>query len=60
MNEYEELLNKASACLRDAPKIDDPVARANVLALVYRAQQVAQAALLREVNGARMNPEPLA
>ena len=60
MNEYEERLNKASACLRDASKIEDPVMRANVLELVYHSQRVAQAAILREINGARPNPEPLA
>jgi hypothetical protein len=36
MNEDEELLAKAWACLSEASKIQDPVLRAKVLALVYR------------------------
>jgi len=40
MNQYEDLLAKATACLSDAWKIDDPVVRARVLELVYAAQQV--------------------
>jgi hypothetical protein len=60
MNEHEELLDKASVCLRDAAKIEDPDVRANVLELVYHAQQVAQAEILRRINGALVKPEPLA
>jgi hypothetical protein len=43
MNDYEELLDRAAACLKDASKIEDPGVRANVLALVYHSQKVAQA-----------------
>jgi hypothetical protein len=57
MNEHEELLAKAWACLSDASKIEDPAVRAKVVALVYHAQQVAQAALLRDLDGGRSNPE---
>ena len=57
MNEHEELLAKAWACLSDASKIEDPVVRANVLELVYHSQQVAQAALLHEFDAGRSNPE---
>lgn len=60
MNEYEELLDKAAACLKDASRIEDPGVRANVLALMYHSQKVAQAEILRETNGALPNPEPLA
>jgi hypothetical protein len=48
MNEYEELLDKAAACLKDASKIEDPGVRAIGLALVYHSQKVAQAEILRE------------
>jgi hypothetical protein len=58
MNEHEELLAKALACLSEASRIEDPDVRSKVLELVYQAQKVAQAALLREFNGARLNPEP--
>ena len=57
MNEHEELLAKAWACLSDASKIQDPVVRDKVLDLVYQSQQVAQAALLREFDVGRSNPE---
>ena len=51
MNEYEELLVKALACLSEASKIQDPGVQAKVLELAYHAQQVAQAAILRDVHG---------
>jgi hypothetical protein len=57
MNEHEELLAKALACLGEASKIEDPAVRSKVLELVYQSQQVAQAALLRDLNGIRSNPE---
>lgn len=60
MNEYEQLLDKAAACMKDASKIEDPGVRANVLALVYHSQKVVQAEILRETNGFRVNSEPLA
>ena len=60
MNEHEELLAKALACLGEASKIEDPAVRAKVLDLVYHSQTVAQRALLREVEGVRPNPEPSA
>ena len=52
MNDYEELLAKAWACLSEASKIQDTELRAKVLDLVYHAQQVAEAALVRDINGA--------
>jgi hypothetical protein len=58
MNPYEELLARASACLSQAEKIEDPVVRTEVLDLVYQAQLVAQAGILREVEGALPNPDP--
>jgi hypothetical protein len=58
MNPYEELLARASACLSHADKIEDPVVRTQVLDLVYQAQIVAQAGILREVEGALSNPDP--
>jgi hypothetical protein len=51
MNEHEELLVKALVCLSEALKIQDPGVQAKVLELAYHAQQVAQAAILRDVNG---------
>lgn len=57
MNEHEELLAKAWACLSDASKIHDPVVRDKVLELVYQSQQVAQAALIRDLNGGGSNHE---
>jgi hypothetical protein len=51
MDDHEELLAKASECLSEASKIQDPEVRAKVLELVYYAQRVAAAALAREVNG---------
>ena len=57
MNEHEELLAKASACLSEASKIQDPVVRAKVVELVYHSQQVAQAALLRNLDGIPSSPE---
>lgn len=42
MNEHEELLAKALACLGEAAKIQDPGVRAKVLALAYHSQQVAR------------------
>ncbi len=53
MNQYEELLLKASACLTEASKIEDSVVRAKVLELVHQSQLVAQAALLRAIDGER-------
>jgi hypothetical protein len=60
MNEHEELLAKAWACLSEAPKIQDPAVRAKVLELVYHTQQVAQAALLRDLDGSQSIPKALA
>jgi hypothetical protein len=60
MNVHEELLAKALACLSEASKIQDPAVRTKVLELVYHSQQVAQAALLPDLNGVRSNPEPSA
>ena len=57
MNEHEELLAKALACLGEAAKIQDPGVRAKVLALAYHSQQVAQAAILRDINGTPSNRE---
>lgn len=57
MNEHEELLAKALACLTEASKIEDPVVRAKVLELAYHSQQVAQASLLRDLAGIRSNSE---
>ena len=51
MNDHEELLAKASACLSEASKIQEPEVRARVLDLVYHAQRIAEAALAREING---------
>jgi hypothetical protein len=53
MNGLEELLAKALVCLNEASKIEDAAMRAKVLDLVYQSQQVAQAALLRELDEAR-------
>jgi hypothetical protein len=58
MNEYEDLLAKAVVCLDAALKIEDPVVRAKVLDLVYSAQQVARAAILREIDEALLKPAP--
>ena len=58
MNEHEELLAKAWVCLNEASKIEDAAVRAKVLELVYQSQQVAQTAILREVDGVRPNPKP--
>ena len=55
MNQYEELLLKASACLTEVSKIEDSVVRAKVLELVYQSQLVAQAALLRAIEGAGLS-----
>jgi hypothetical protein len=57
MNEHEELLARAWACLSEASKIQDPVVRDKVLELVYQSQQVAQAALLRDLDGRGANHE---
>jgi len=57
MNEHEELLAKALTCLGEAAKIQDPEVRATVLALAYHSQQVAQAAILRDIDGRQLNPE---
>ena len=57
MNQYEELLLKASACLTEVSKIEDSVVRAKVLELVYQSQLVAQAALLRAIDGARLSQD---
>jgi hypothetical protein len=57
MNDHEELLAKASACLSEASKIQDPEVRANVLELVYHAQRVAERALVRDLDGARSDHE---
>jgi hypothetical protein len=57
VNRYEELLVKASACLNDAPKIGDSVVRAKVLELVYQAQLVAQAGILREIDEGRFSQD---
>jgi hypothetical protein len=57
VNRYEELLVKASACLSDASKIEDSVVRAKVLELVYQAQLVAQAGILREIDGGRLSQD---
>jgi len=56
MNGLEELLAKALVCLNEASKIEDAAMRAKVLDLVYQSQQVAQAALLRELDEARSKP----
>jgi hypothetical protein len=52
MNEHEDLLTKATACLELASKIDNPLVRTAVLELVHAAQKAAQAAILQEINGA--------
>jgi hypothetical protein len=57
MNEYEELLAKASACLSEASQIHDSEVRAKVLDLVYHSQRVAEAALVRDLDGRRSNHE---
>jgi hypothetical protein len=57
MNEHEELLDKASVCLSEASKIQDPEVRAKVLELVYHAQRVAERALVREVDREQSNHE---
>ena len=57
MNEHEELLAKAWACLSEASKIQGPALRAKVLALVHRSQQVAQAVLLRDLDWSQSNPQ---
>ena len=51
MNEHEELLAKALVCLNEASKIQDLGVQAKVLELTYQAQRVAQAAILRGING---------
>ena len=56
MNEYEDLLAKAMICLNEASKIADTVVRAKVLELVYSAQQVAEAAILREMEKSAASP----
>jgi hypothetical protein len=58
MNEHEELLAKALACLSEVAKIQDPGVRAKVLALAYHSQQVAQAAILRAINDRPSGREP--
>ena len=57
MNDHEELLSKAWACLSEASKIQDPQLRAKVLDLVYHSQRVAEAALVRDFDGGRPNHE---
>jgi hypothetical protein len=52
VNRYEELLVKASACLSEVSKIEDPSMRAKVLELVYQSQLVARAAILQEIDAA--------
>ena len=58
MNEYEDLLAKAMVCLNEASKIEDTVVRAKVLELVYSAQQFAEAAILREMDGTSVKSAP--
>ena len=55
MNRYEELLVKASACLSDASKIEDPLVRAKVLDLAYHSQMVAKEIILQEIDAAWLN-----
>ena len=57
MNEHEELLVKALACLSEASKIQDPVVRDKVVELAYHAQQMAQAAIVPDVHGSVLNGE---
>jgi hypothetical protein len=57
MNDHEELLAKALACLSEASKIQDPEVRAKVLELVYHSQRVAEAALVRDLDGGRSDHE---
>jgi hypothetical protein len=57
MNEHEELLARALACLTEASKIEDPVVRAKVLELAYHSQRIAQASLLRGLGDIRPAPE---
>jgi hypothetical protein len=57
MNEHEELLAKALACLNEASKIEDPVVRSKVLELAYHSQRVAQESLLRGLADIRPKPE---
>lgn len=56
MNEYEYLLAKAMVCLNEASKIEDTAVRAKVLELVSSAQQVAEAAILRNMEKSAPSP----